>query len=385
MKTFLGYIKYNSAIIVFIALFIACVARNEKENNTGSHESREILIESRQKKTPKSEDIFKELEYIQLETADSALLSGDDGTGIKILFRNDQIYYADYYTVHIFDNKGRFLRKINHHGDSPADYALIGSFDVFKNGDILILSPSTRRILCYSCDDRFINQYTDDSPITDIACLNDSLFVAKRDYINHEARFLFINRNSSRIASQHTPVKLRKAGTSLGEAFTGYDGKLLLNECQNNNIYEITPSSLNLRYTINIDNRIPPDGFWEQPERDPMSLFEECDQKGYIDNITFFSESDNSILFYYRDLGSNHGGYTFVNKQSMEYILFDEIELETGFTWKPDYMFAQSDGQVLIPVPADIILSLPKTSNLRKRFGNLKEDDNPIIIIAKLK
>lgn len=381
---FIKYIIYNSAIVFFIVQFIACGMQKEKGNDTGSHEIREIFIELEQKKTPKVEDIFKKIEYIPLETTDNILLSSGLGKGIKILFRNNQIYYADYYAIHVFDTKGRYLRKIYHKGESPAEYNSIGSFDVFNNDDILITNSSYLGILLYSDKDEFLRKYAaDGSQINDIACLNDSIFVARRFYGNYDARFLFVNKNTFHPISKHTPIKNRRFQSTSG-AFLRYGGKLLANESQNNNIYEITPDSAILRYTINIDNRMPPAGFWEQSDRDPMSLHEERNQKGYIDNIPFFSESDNSILLYYSG-GSNPQGYVLIDKQSMQYTLFDEIEFENNFTWKPDYMFAQSDGQVIIPIPTDIILSLPETSNLRKRFGNLKEDDNPVLFIGILK
>lgn len=383
-KITFNQIAYLFATFFFVVALMACSTKTVKEENE-RREIKDIFIELRGKITPKAEDVFKDIRYIPLETVNNTvLLNYGAAKGIKVLYRNNQVYYADYYSINIFDTNGKHIREINHRGDSPTDYSQLGRLDVFDNGNVLISSVN-QHLLLYSSDDTFIIRYKNDLFIRDMACINDSLFVVKRNFGNHDARFLIFNVNGYQLVSKYTPSKLRKFGSGLGEGFVRYAGKLIVHESQNSNIYEITPDSLMLRYAINIDNRIPPEGFWEQTDREPLSLRDEREQKGYVDNITFFSESDHSLLFYYSGGDTAPRGYAFVDKQSMQYSLFDAIEFAPGFSWEPKLLFAQADGLVFIPIPADVICSLPETNNLRKQFPDLQEEDNPVLFIGTLK
>ena len=45
-----------------------------------------------------------------------------------------------------------------------------------------------------------------------------------------------------------------------------YEGKLLYHDYQMNEVYEMYRDTAIMRYRINVDNRIPPEGYWTQPQ-----------------------------------------------------------------------------------------------------------------------
>jgi hypothetical protein len=74
---------------------------------------------------------------IRLETNDKSLIGGYIGK-IK---KNNHLYYisSDRKELLIFDRDGTFRQKIGNVGNGPGEYSALSDYDIFENGDILIL------------------------------------------------------------------------------------------------------------------------------------------------------------------------------------------------------------------------------------------------------
>jgi hypothetical protein len=365
--------------ILLIFLLSACSEKEPVEQRTT------FFIPLTNKKVISADELFEEIQYIALETVDSALL-GDILDVNKITFQNNHIYCSDLHKITVFKTDGKWVHTISHHGDGPHDYIYVSSFAVRSNGEVAILNAMVDKILFYSDKDQFITSiaYSRDSMfLRDINYFNDSLFVVKSDW-GYTDKFRIYNRNTLQLVNHYWPT-VRHIFSIHGNFSPRYQGKLLFHEMQNNHIYELTPDSAILRYTIDIDGRIPPEGFWERSGIAFDQLLKEQEEKGYVDNIGFYSESAKNILLYFRGSSRmSQKGYAWIDKATGNSVLFDKIAFDEHFKWEPIQMHALADGWIVIPIPAHQVLA-SGNSNLRKQFPNLDEEDNPILCIAKIR
>ncbi len=137
-------LKHILISLVVCSCFLSCA---EKESTfTG----REIKIDlSKLKKNINIDLSTLNCEYIDLETVDGSLIGNID----KIYYVNDKIYVLDKEiagAIFIFDNKGKFISKIDAKGQGPGEYAEIDDFLVdMQTQEILILDYDQSKIIYY--------------------------------------------------------------------------------------------------------------------------------------------------------------------------------------------------------------------------------------------
>lgn len=130
--------------IFLICLFVGCADRPLKVSES------EIPILDLTKDYPKKElDIsgIADVEYIPLETTDSSVIA----LGMKTNISEKYIITADVYgPVFIFDRKGKHLRTIYGYGQGPEEYNMIYAFAVdFPKEEFYITDYKSRRIQVY--------------------------------------------------------------------------------------------------------------------------------------------------------------------------------------------------------------------------------------------
>lgn len=335
-------------------------------------------------------DIFQEYHFIPLETGDSILMKGISGWR-KILRRDNSLYIADFNRISVFDTQGCFENFIDHKGEGPGSYRALVAFTLDSNGDVFILDRITMRIYVYSSRDEF--KYAikgiSDLNITDITMANDSSLIVRSDMLRVSHMIHILDKKTGQVRNSYLPVKDHSLTFWYPMPFSCYDGKLLLSVYQNNNVYELMADSAIVRYTVNVADRLPPEGaqaFWERTDVTDMQLEFEAREKGYITHIPFFIETDSTILLRFMcntNPESPFNRYAVINKQDgkitvIRDFLFDDL------CWKPETIFPLDDGWVAIPIPAHLLFEKAPTE-FRKRFPNIQEEDNPILCVGRLK
>jgi hypothetical protein len=352
-----------------------------------SIESNDIYISlDNNKKLFEVNDLFENYNFIPLETNDSVLLKKIENYS-KIVIKNKYIYIEEQLSVEIFDSDGRFLKRISRYGEGTEDYLSINNFMVWEDGTISINDRLSQSILSYSKDGDYVGRIRlKDISIKDITDLTDSLLIAKSDHRNPNNKFKFhiFNRYTHELVNSYEPISQYLFSYWVYDCFPRYNGKLLFNEPQNNNIYELTKDSAVIRYIVDFDGRKPPEGFWAQQEKTGLQLNEERLKERYIDNINFFAEGVETILLQFNGGTGVYENFALIDKRNLNSVLFNEIVFDPGFKWEPSKMYAMEDGWLIVPIPAHIIYEKANEDFL-SRFPNLKEDDNPILFIAKLK
>ena len=170
------------------------------------------------------------------------------------------------------------------------------------------------------------------------------------------------------------------------ETMTRYGNKILISGCQSNDILEVTLDGVKVRYTININDKMPPEGFWDQKASSYSLIADENRRMGYIGHIPCFTETDHSIFFGFRGLvpATETQGWALIDKVSGKSQTFKKIELAENVCINPQIFHFVEEGKIVMTVSPETILNSGNQEFI-SQFPELKEDDNPILMFAEIK
>jgi len=142
--------KIRLLLLAIIAIYIsACQVQTES--------LKIVPVNLREDSPVKLSEIAGEINKISLELTDESLI----GTIMRVIYTGDYliIYDSNGPKVLIFDSQGKFIRQIGRKGQGPGEYIIIGdiAFDCSEN--IIFISTSGNKILCYNIDGVFLHEY----------------------------------------------------------------------------------------------------------------------------------------------------------------------------------------------------------------------------------
>ena len=335
----------------------------------------------------KAVDIFKNIHYVPLETNDAALLAEP----YCIVLRDNYIYILDIKMsgkeIHLYDSDGKYIRHIGQKGQGPNDY--LGGLHIAVNGKGMLSLPDRIRseIINYTQEGEFVSRIRMDtiSMIKDIF-LNDSLLLVQNFYDRSGYKFHVVDVFNKKVVRTFYPIKNRVYMVGFPETMTRYKDKILISECQSNDVLEVTLDGVKVRYTININDKMPPEGFWDQKASSYSLIADENRRMGYIGHIPCFTENDHSIFFGFRGEvpATETQGWALIDKISGKSQTFKKIELAKGVFVNPQIFHSCDNGKIVIVVSPETILNSGNQTFI-SQFPNLKEDDNPILMFAEIK
>ena len=337
----------------------------------------------------KTTDIFKNIRYVPLETNDVALLKPNP---YCIVFRNNYIYILDIKDsgtteILLYDSEGKYIRSIGRRGEGPEDY--LGGLHIAVNNHGMLSMPDRIRseIINYTKEGKFVSRIRMDtiSMVKDIF-LNDSLLLVQNFYDRSGYKFHVVDVFNRKVIRAFHPIKNRVYMVGFPGTMTRYKDKILISECQSNDVLEVTLDGVKVRYTININDKMPPEGFWDQKASSYSLIADENRRMGYIGHIPCFTETDHSIFFGFRGLvpATETQGWALIDKVSGKSQTFKKIELAENVCINPQIFHFVEEGKIVMTVSPETILNSGNQEFI-SQFPELKEDDNPILMFAELK
>ena len=374
-------------------------------------------------------DFATDIKYIPLETNNSVLI----GQVIRnIFYENEEIFILDAtfpntYNCYFFDNNGKYSRKIGKRGQGPNDYLDINQVSIHED---LIYLMAMRKILVYDISGRLVKNinlqsnnipvaYSESSMCSFIPLRKDAFVVSIVKYNGYYPTAYLFETNQSTVAtvkeypgSVSDKVRRLVSGYELGNMYHFKDD-VRLYKASNDTIFTIGQNKeMKEAFIFDLGKyKIPSSYFeWETTDRETNNRI----RSNYIivgNNIT----ESLSHLFIKFDFG-NHSpepfestGRVFDGKfTSYEvYGIFDKVtggltlmrqpikgklgfknDIDNGPVIWPHYISSNNELVTYI-YPEDFMEYFEKTENPTPRMTeiakNLKIDDNPIVIIAKLK
>jgi hypothetical protein len=175
--------KHFCLLIVGLSFLCSC-------SGTGSRNMDNIIdVESAvgTGKICNASEFIKEIKYISLETSPNSMV----GNIRKIIINGGEMYIGDDKgVIKIFDLNGHYLSSFSKVGRGPEEYASMTEFEIAPNGHIFVVSQG-EGIIEYDDNFKFIRRLipekSEDAGFRDITLLKEGLFASNKLYFSIES------------------------------------------------------------------------------------------------------------------------------------------------------------------------------------------------------
>ena len=378
--------KYKNVLfITLLILYPGC--KNEKyqpEITTPEIKIEESFTQNRFIRLSELVDGY--IEYVPLETGENII----DGSP-RIYVSNNNILVFAFRQILLFNREnGNFIKEIGKFDRGPGGYMATGfifPFDPIRNTCFAIGWDGSN--IEYSLEGDILGKIIRPEGSTSLATLNDSTYIAYiRNFSGNEERRLVVFNNED-VIKTFPNHKIANPGRIVNGAYNGwfyrFREELCFFESLTDTIYSVTENDLIPRYVLQMGKYAPP-----YEKQNAVSFYE---LQNYI-HVTKIFESQNFLLFeFYHEKSSSQGVY---NKVTMStYMAGDsngfENDIDEFFPLK--FTSVSSHGELIGFIEAwkieqwfrenpDKATQLPPHL---KKLENITENDNPVVMIARLK
>lgn len=358
-------------------------------------QSEELITVDVTAKYPKKDFIlqdFLDVEYIPLETNDEFLTDAIPlAIGEKIIVvrnRSKEIF--------VFGRDGKAIQKINRHGESGEEYMY--NYNVFldeKKGEIFVCD---RKILVYDLQGNFKRSFDkkEDASLQDLTDFNDESFIwwnsafnfAFEDHTGVEMPSFFITskQDGSTLKEIEIPMEGRKSPIiiwregemiySMGpgnKTIIPYKGDMILTEASSDTVYRYTRDHRLIPFmarTPSIHSMDPEAFLLPGVITDEYCFVDISIKKRGTEGTALVCDRQTGEIFQYAVYNADYTNQEKVNMYSM------------GKNGNPNIAFCQ-------PISIEKLLDAYEDGRLQGRLkeiaGELEEDSNPVMMIAKHK
>ncbi len=335
-------------------------------------------------------DVIKDIEFVPLELTDESIVGSVSG----IKFYKNFILFYDNQTrsIFIYDDKGKYIRKIARRGKGPGEYNDINDFCVHPQTGMITIATDSRKIITYSFDLKEFREYTDVPYAVGIEQFNNGYYAITS---TQEDANLYILDGNMKIVHKGLANPFPRLSIA-NRAFTKFGDTILcrLPSRYNDTIYQITPNSF--RPWRVPDFEVHPD--YSNPtkymEDHPVLLqFYNCPDM-QICGACYYSETSKFITY-----GIVYPG----KKDDIETVLYSKknktVKIFTYYSLENRpfdfYLFycglPDPSGRIVITMDPSLILDCkitkddPITSRIKELKKQLNEESNPVIAFITYK
>jgi|GEM_PF-4456792 len=336
--------------------------------------------------------IAESVEYIPLETTEDCLL----GEYLPYIFIDEnEIIVFDYAYAYRFTPEGKFLNKIGKNGRGPGEYNRPMGITVDPNQQAVYFEDRGK-IVKYAYNGDFLKEYTVAVKTSKILQYSEDVFLVNRmmySYADPGERFsmYFLSEQKEKLISRIECPKKDKIPFAIDHpVMYNYNGNTFVKDYWDNTVFMVeNPFSL-APYALLNTGRLK---HRDKDDQQPFGGENRGDE--LVLSINYMSESDRYIFML-----SNKGMFFF------DKILDENFCCEFSQTGEKWYNFENNltGGPTLIPTsfPMNAVENNTfvtfnhayeffedgiDTSNpkIRKLLQNLEPDDNPVLVLVKLK
>lgn len=377
-------------------------------------------------------EVATEIKYIPLETSESSLLSEIP----KIIYEKGRFYSITFKNIIIFDSCGKYLKTIDRSGRGPQEYLSIFSFYIDpETGDISMygMCPDQKiSVLTYSLESELLSRYLADS----IKMGVPNLFMKKDGN-----KLLFSYNVSVSDSVQHYATIYDTSGTVLKRLFKPKMDyyKYVYNDLSNKMneggfhldvkaLKRIAPHSFRYKkstrffffendtiFSLDSSLNYNPSYVFNYGKYKNIEEFEGKKTKGKHINLNDgkLIETDNYLMMQFNLRDYAHEPYEIVSqssgrssKNTLSYAVYDKNrgkltlmnapipakpgfkdDFESGPPFFPMYISADMYAiSIIYPAKLKAFADSHEVSpKLKSIADNLKEEDNPVIVMVKMK
>ena len=186
--------KSNILLVVILALSLSCSRGNASEEEASEHVHNSTVIEKGPVKIDLNNpilgegnlnlsDIAGKIKYVPLETNKDCLIKSINA--IKIA--GSYIYVSTPGQLLLFDNSGRFIRRIGYEGNGPGEYNTIADIAVDSDdGSVYLINILGEKIMHFSIEGEFLDSFPLDFPVAadNIELYDGNIYLSFSDMVN---------------------------------------------------------------------------------------------------------------------------------------------------------------------------------------------------------
>ena len=342
--------------------------------------------------------IIDGVEYVRLETSDDALIGDVD----KIIVTEDRIFVAnlrEFECCHIFDRKGKFIKKLARKGRAGNEYTYLA--DIFYNPDnhtINLLGRFKAKILSFDKDGNEVAVYNElPAEFTSMEYHKGKYYGTTGGLMPEKCDSCDLVVMNSQFEIEKCLVKNAYAGKHLSnDSFYLYDGEIFYT---NNWLMQvINPKSGETRWEFDF-------GSYRRPKEldNPRDYFEYIDKNGRLNNkvtnVSKINESKDYVVCEF-----NHSFFYALgiyDKQTKSSNVVISSYMEQPYALPFGNICTVGESHIITTISASSVARLqlgkddygndftkefPKQiERLRADFPTISEEDNPFIAIYTLK
>ncbi len=357
-----------------------------------------------------SELNVKDIQYIPLETNTHCLLPqiSTIGKGLSKIIANEKGFFInDYRNNRIlrFDTTGKFICQIGTKGKGPNEYLFTNDFSIdVKNDKVVILSILQDKLFLYSLEGEFLRTIKCSESVTHVMCVDGNVLCYNRNTGSIENSFELIDYSGTILKSYPNKYKFQAGAIVFVEQenecmFYWYNDNLNIKERYSDTIFTFKDRSFIPKMVVNRgERRFIADLLIYNTEDELTRVIKEK-LPLYIDEECIY-EFGNYIYsqFWYKD--DDHA-YIISKNGEGEFLRFFDNGIINDIDGGPNVTLnAMKDDKTLIdwidPIDLKSYINSDKFENsyalnpdkkiqLSKLVNNLKEDDNPVMMVVRLK
>ena len=357
----------------------------------------------------KLSDLLSDIRIVKLESNEHSIVSG-----YEFAISEDYIVATDENSIKLFNRDGKYIRNLVYHGRGPNEY--LDLYSIYIDNNNILYCSDGKKILRIDIDNnKFLDPITTTlTPLVVAAISRNSLYMVKGntimrgDPLGNDSTFLFANYNIEKGTEtdirSHYPLKPLFPYDNLHP----YKDELVyINRNYSDSIFKLRSDRLEpiLRVKLENDAASNESGYttFISFVGKPGIIFDYREQNveitpiegGYSSKTTtriidYLLYNDKSGLQRINSIFINPLGIRFTTEEFLEQVnkrempqIYPLFSVKTG-----DYGYYSYDAYRMINL-LEYALSEnknnPEADNLRAILENLKEDDNPVLIIGKIK
>jgi hypothetical protein len=351
-----------------------------------------------------AEGWIENIQFIPLETKPDGYIS----SRLRYNLNQDHIVVTSNETVHLFNRNGNHLKSFKRVGKGPGEYGMVYLIDLVPDRDeIMVAAPNQRKILCYDFNGNSTCEIITPFMAADVAPIAGGLFACHLGRMVRPGengpelyQTVFINREG-KVVSKYLPFKYpMRSVTSVDFSYSGEKGIYFINPAYGYDIYQAGPGNqFSVKYRFSYGNYSLDTSLLSNekvmtstvPDRSFGDKFTDLDHLAITSNTIslwgpliqakprmgsrMINRSSGHVRFMELDSLFNYGHYAgfpieFTEKSSGEFFTFTK------------------DAVDLIEIYKKLTPDQRKTLSKFKgfdRLSKLKEDDNPVLVLFKVK
>ena len=341
----------------------------------------------------------EDIEYIPLETNSEAILSK-----IKMFFSSGNDFFICDYGGEIlrFNRNGEFLGKIGALGKGPNEFIVVASIAVDnQNNKVFILSPPESKIFVYNFDGEFVKTIRCSETISDIYFIDNMILCYSKNRncsVEHSFEIIDVNGDNIKYFPNIYRCSLARGSVSFMSeiCFYLYDNALHIKELFSDTVFQLRFPNFEGKFIL--DRKI------KKPNPTIRENFGDIEQLKGLNNTYIFDRMifEFGNFIYYQVFHRQKGFLTIFSKNEPWLIYpFQSTGIVNDVDNGPEFWIQASNErnqaiswvfahELKAHVASDAFKnSTPKypekKRELERLANSLSENDNPVLMIVKLK